>query len=296
MRKSKYTLVKEENTILKETIARLEREAAGRSEPTTPAPRPSSLDEEEDVKTPPSGLLGGLQLIDAEGEPEHSPTAAQNYPDQPAPYPAQTGGNYPGSSHFPPPAFETSAFQPPENYPSQPSFDYHYGNPHTGPSTPLGPSWSMASVALTASVSTTSTMPQSRSGHGWEPMPYLHPSNTPTSPGGTPFGQQSSYAQGVAFGSHGTYRGGPIAPHDAYHGAPSRRIPFIVRDRQPVPSPPVFGVDLVMNFFRTWKAESKLRYPVQPSYGHITSGNEHYPGSGWELVGNWWEKVRHTSC
>ncbi|KAF8609421.1 hypothetical protein BDV93DRAFT_602093 [Ceratobasidium sp. AG-I] len=291
VKKSKYTLAKEEIMVLKEQIASMERQLAGRSEPTTPVPGPSSLDDEEDVKTPPSGFLGGLQLVDSEEELEPSPIGEQDYPDQPAPYPVQTGVQYPGpSSVVPPPAFETGPFQPQENY-HQSSFDYRYGGPQAGVSPSIPTSWSMASATMAASSSTGSILPQSQSGQNWEPMPYLHPNETPASPGGMPFGSQAGYGQGVAFGNHGTYRGGPIPSYDAYQGAPSRRIPFIVRDRErPMPSPPVFGVDLVMNFFRTWKLESQSRYPSLSNYGHATGINEHYSGSGWELVGNWWEK------
>jgi hypothetical protein len=65
VKKSKLTLVKEENAELKERVARLERQLAGIQPATL-----SSPSSPEDVKYPPSTLLSQIQLTDSGEEDE----------------------------------------------------------------------------------------------------------------------------------------------------------------------------------------------------------------------------------
>ncbi|QRV91618.1 Fungal Zn(2)-Cys(6) binuclear cluster domain [Ceratobasidium sp. AG-Ba] len=130
------------------------------------------------------------------------------------------------------------------------------------PAQPLAPAWSIDSAmdALQAP-----TLPTGLAG----PIPYWDPNTMPASPnsGASPFR-------------------GALASYDAYLGAPNSSASASVRNR-PIPSPPVFGVDVVMNFFQHWKNESAATYR---RFTNSAAGySESTPSSGMALVGNWWE-------
>ncbi|KAG9102253.1 hypothetical protein FRC06_002172 [Ceratobasidium sp. 370] len=262
IRKSKLTLEKEKNAELKERIARLERELAAQK-----AGRPIPEHGGDDA---PSGVLALLQVDESDGDIELGAEDAQGYQD-----------TLPQSGSAAGPALQASSFG--SVAPQAP----HVDTPSLGA---LAPSWSIGSAVSTLE---TPILPTGQVENPSQPLPYWDPRTTPASPNsGSPgaLGQSVNYPQGAEFDAdeYGTYQGGSIASYDAYLGAPNLDASLRVRNR-PMPSPPVFGVDIVMNFFQRWKNESPPTYQAPTHFSYTTSYDESFPGSGSALVGNWWE-------
>lgn len=352
VKKSKLTLIKEENAELKERVARLERRLAGdTSLSLSPSPVPSP----EDVKYPPSSLFSQLQLAESEheddiedevkmmhGEPGGSgpapneflsysqhPSSLTNYPApiehfQTAPpqehprstlyrqaqcspppetaptryqphlgqrqssYESYSSSNdpyYTQQGHSADNVFRTGGLAPIERYAPQTG----YGASFAGGHEPSAQSWSSTAheQQFPASASSVSSFTPSPSGDRWQQLPYLSPVTTPASPGGTTYQSSRDYFQGATFGSYGTYRGGAMPSYDVYQGAPNRQAALVTR-RRPIPSPPVFGNDVVMTFFQKWRSEYQEPAYVEQEYARVQTL---YDENGWALVGNWWERV-----
>ncbi|KAG8715017.1 hypothetical protein FRC08_011113 [Ceratobasidium sp. 394] len=260
IRKSKLTLEKEKNADLKERIARLERELAAQKA-GQPVP-------EHGVDDAPADDLAQLQVDESDGDVEHDAEDAQAYQDTlPPPGPA-TG-----------PTVQTGPFPVAPQAP-------HVDTVSLGA---LAPSWSIDSAV---SALETPILPTPQAESLSQPLPYWDPHTTPASPNsGSPgaFRQPVNYPQGADFtDEYGTYQGGPIASYDAYLGAPNVDVSLRVRNR-PMPAPPVYGVDIVMDFFQRWKSEQAPTYHAPMDFVYAPSYDENFPGSGSALVGNWWE-------
>ncbi|KAG8737103.1 hypothetical protein FRC10_008570 [Ceratobasidium sp. 414] len=256
IRKSKLTLEKEKNAELKERIARLERELAAHQS-GQPVP-------EHDANDAPSNDIALLQVDEPDEDVELDAEDAQGYQD---------------TLLQPGPAVQTGPFRPAA--PRAPYVD-------TLTLGALAPSWSIDSAV---SALETPILPTGPVESASQPLPYWDPHTTPASPNsGSPGAFPVNYPQGADFNAdgYGTYQGGPIASYDAYLGAPNLDVSLRVRSR-PMPSPPVFGVDIVMNFFQRWKTEPASTYHAPTDFAYAASYDESFPGSGSALVGNWWE-------
>ncbi|CEL58256.1 hypothetical protein RSOLAG1IB_03002 [Rhizoctonia solani AG-1 IB] len=332
IRKSKLTLVKEENAELKERIARLERELAGRSPPAN-AP---SLD---DIQQPPSSTFSQMGLeadediddgyeqdegVDDEARGDPIATGAGSYETQPQPWSSYDRPEHlpalpvhdpwfdqHSRVHYPPQSVQVSPgqYQPPlDQY--QPAYqDPYYSHvPHsalhtagsaqagnhvqpasyTTPHVQTGslpdlhgqPTWPHTSndpVPLSAS---TSGFTPSPSGNQWHHLPHLSPETTPGSPG-TSY-SSTNYPRGAMFRNDGRYVGGAMASYDARRGT---KVQALSTHDRAVPSPPIFGHDVVISFFQRWRTEFQPQAYVTNGYAETQTNN-----SNWTLVGNWWER------
>ncbi|KAF8741405.1 Glutathione S-transferase, partial [Rhizoctonia solani] len=332
VKKSKLTLVKEENAELKERIAQLERQLRGIS----PPPNASCPD---NVKQAPSSTFSQMTLGPEEDpeydyeleedneetrgdpirpdlyeaqphqqpphviQPEHISTVPvqHNRPDQ---YPQPEGFDTvrdqvqvpPGQYRLPTDQHQP-AYQDPY-YPHVPhstsrsaeftQTDSHaqpasYGAPHvqTGPLSDVHgyPTWPPTP---------NDTVPPSASSYGFTPspstkwyhVPHLSPETTPGSPG--TLYPSAGYPRGAMFKENGRYFGGAMPSYSAYQGT-TLQVP--VARHRPVPSPPVFGQDLIISFFQRWRTESQPQAYVAEERTQAQNEN-----NNWALVGNWWER------
>ncbi|KAF8761689.1 Glutathione S-transferase [Rhizoctonia solani] len=274
VKKSKLTLIKEENAELKERIAQLERQLRGISPPPN-ASRP------DNVKQAPSSTFSQMTLgpeedseYDYELEEDNERRVAirfglilpvqHNRPDQ---YPQPEGFDTvrdqvqvpPGQYRLPTDQHQP-AYQDPY-YPHVPhstsrsaeftQTDSHaqpasYGAPHVQ----TGPLSDVHGYGFTPSPSTK-----------WYHVPHLSPETTPGSPG--TLYPSAGYPRGAMFKENGRYFGGAMPSYSAYQGT-TLQVP--VARHRPVPSPPVFA----------YVAEERTQ-----------AQNEN---NNWALVGNWWER------
>ncbi|CUA73728.1 Hyaluronate lyase [Rhizoctonia solani] len=323
VKKSKFTLLKEENARLKERIAHLER-ASGKLA--------SDL---EDIKEPPSSAFSRISLeeeddydgheqdqeVNVDAREDQIYTGSGPHPVQPQQQP--THGVRP--DYFPmepaqPPRLDHYPRPPPEDfqtahhfgqYQQQPFHDpypqlvyqgsyYPQGSTsnahhhpeyvqvggrvhsvpytpqvqtgllpevHTWPPTPTDP------VPLSATTSGFTPSPQS---NRWALPPQMSPEMTPESPNGLYV--STNYPQGANFRDDGRYVGGAMPSYNAYQGAP---IQAPAACRRPVPSPPARDQDMVDEYLRRWRIQS--RESIENQYAQTISDSR-------ELVGNWWEK------
>lgn len=335
MKKSKLTLIKEENAELKELVARLERQLAG-IEPATPSS--ASKEVPADTKN-----LPALSRLHIENEPDYKQdydpedeepydgpasaydTGTGNYPVQPQqpaePYPTASNHSTRQDSYSQPPHHTAQSGQyqaVPRQYPSgQPQPGYgsyqvpagsYYTQPgpspvdayHAGltpterprvsydaqlPSETHYSTWS--AVRNDPQAPGTSSYTPSPSGGQWQQLPCLSPEDTPASPGGPSYPTSSNYSQAVTFEDYGAYHGGAMPSYDVYQGAPIPR-PATVPRRRPMPSPPVFGHDVIMTFFQKWRSDNQARAYITDDY---VGTHPAHDSSNWALVGNWWERV-----
>ncbi|CAE6431220.1 hypothetical protein ACGC1H_001293 [Rhizoctonia solani] len=335
VKKSKLTILKEENALLKERLAQLER---GKSSPERTLP---AL---EDIKDPPSSAFSQVSLEDDDHEQGYEQGHEQDgevngdargdpiniesgpYPAQPQQHPTHGArpeyfpmepAQLPRLDHYSRPTAE--GFEPAHTtHQLQGVVEQHQH--FQAPYQPVyqGPHYSQASTSNTYAeftqagghVHATSYTPQVQTGyppevHTWPPTPtdsvppsattsgftpspqsnrwgpslYTSPEITPDSPSGpyTP----TNYPQGAMFRDDGRYYGGAMPSFNAYQGAP---IQAPQARRRPVPSPPVFGHDMLDSYFQEWiRAQSQPHAYIESQYAQIPTDN-------WALVGNWWEK------
>ncbi|GAB1523949.1 hypothetical protein RhiTH_007100 [Rhizoctonia solani] len=333
VKKSKLTLVKEENAELKERIAQLERQLRGISPPPN-ASRPDNvkqapsstfsqmtlgpeedseydyeLEEEDNEETRGDPIRPDLYEAQPHQQPPHviqpehisTVPVQHNRPDQ---YPQPEGFDTvrdqvqvpPGQYRLPTDQHQP-AYQDPY-YPHVPhstsrsaeftQTDSHaqpasYGAPHvqTGPLSDVHgyPTWPPTP---------NDTVPPSASSYGFTPspstkwyhVPHLSPETTPGSPG--TLYPSAGYPRGAMFKENGRYFGGAMPSYSAYQGT-TLQVP--VARHRPVPSPPVFGQDLIISFFQRWRAESQPQAYVAEERTQAQNEN-----NNWALVGNWWER------
>ncbi|KAH7344430.1 hypothetical protein B0J17DRAFT_712111 [Rhizoctonia solani] len=317
VKKSKLTLVKEENAELKARLALMERVMAGRSPPGLALP---AL---EDTKEPPSSTFSQLALESDEGlEHDHGQdeeadddapgdsinigpepyqvqpqqqsahgTRPEHYATGPAQHLPQSGG---------PPANRPRQHQL-SNDPYQPAYQDSYypqvpaGNTFHGagftqasgyaqlaPYTPQVQTGLLPDGYSTWPPTPIDPVPSSASTSGFAPSPSSRQwKQLPGSPTGTyPSNPSTNYPRGALFRDDGRYFGGAMSCYDTYQGAPTQ-APVA---RRPVPSPPVYGRDVVMEYFLKWESEYWPRAYIEDQHTQAPTN------SSWELVGNWWER------
>ncbi|KAJ1310868.1 hypothetical protein OPQ81_009386 [Rhizoctonia solani] len=330
VKKSKLTLVKEENAELKERIAQLERRLAGLSPPKLESlaledAKPSSStfsltsleadnDEEQDYEhdeaanddardDPINFGSGSYQQQPTHGvRPEHFPMGPALLPRlDPYPRPQHTvqsgsfdsgqpghSGQYPLPCDQYQPAYQERYYSPTSasNYFSTPGFTQAGVHAQSASYTPRIQTGQLPEVYSTWPPTPSDQVPPSAStsnftpspvSNRWKPLPYLCSETAPRSPGSS----YPNYPRGATFRNDGRYVGGAMPSYNAYQGAP---IQAPMARRRPVPSPPVFGHDIVLSFFQRWKGEPPPDTYVQDQYTQA-------PADGsWALVGNWWER------
>ncbi|CAE6510785.1 unnamed protein product [Rhizoctonia solani] len=308
VKKSKLTLVKEENAELKARLALAERELARRSSPTLALPA-------EDVKEPPSSTFSQLAL-DADDELEHGhgqdeepddgvsgdpinigpvpflvqpqqhSTRPEHYPTGPAHVPRLN--TYPQFQRLPRP-------HPLPNDPYQPAYQGPYysqvlaGNTfhstgftqeagytrsapytpqvHTGPLPDGYNTWPPTPIDPVPPSASTPGFTPSPSSRQWRQLPGSPPGSYPSNP-------SINYPGGAMFRDDGRYFGGAMPSYDAYQGVHQR----------PAPAPPVYGRDMVMEYFQKWKVEPQPQAYIEDQYTQAPTDGS------WALVGNWWER------
>ncbi|CAE6507888.1 unnamed protein product [Rhizoctonia solani] len=115
-----------------------------------------------------------------------------------------------------------------------------------------------------ASTSSFTPPPPSRQ---WRKLPGSPTGSYPSIPA-------TNYPSGAIFGEDGRYVGGAIPSYDVYQGVYQR----------PVPAPPVYGRDVILEYFQKWKGEPQPQAYIEDQYTQA-------PAYGsWSLVGNWWER------
>ncbi|CAE6446320.1 unnamed protein product [Rhizoctonia solani] len=325
VKKSKLTLVKEENADLKERIAQLERQLAGRSPPEL-ASQPL-----EDVKNPPSSTFSQV-LLEEDEDDEHDHGQEEEIDDNahgdpinigPGPYqvePQQQPAHGVRSEHFPtgpvhysrpqPGGFETRAHHPgPPQLPNdqyQPAYqDPYYSQVpanvfHNGGFTqPDG----HARSAFTPHLQT-GPLPDVHAYSTWPPTPsdQAPPSASASSFTHSPLTNQWHFPNSEATprSPDGSYpsinytRGIMFRGDGRYYGGAmgsydayqGAPIQAPVVRRRPAPSPPVYGQDMVMSFFQRWKSQTQPQEYMEEDYAQAQG----HTGGSWALVGNWWER------
>ncbi|EUC65505.1 glutathione S-transferase, putative, partial [Rhizoctonia solani AG-3 Rhs1AP] len=307
VKKSKLTILKEENALLKERLAQLERAKS------SPEPTPPAL--EGDTKDPPSSAFSQVSLEDDDYEQGYEQDEEANGDARGDPINIESLGSIiiPGplpkassmcrrritfkvllnstsisklhtnqstkalsirqasTSH----TFHPTEFAQAGSHIHSTSYapqvqTGHLPEVHTWPPTPTDP------VPPSATTSGFTPSPQS---NRWRPSLYTSPEITHGSPSGpyTP----TNYPQGAMFRDDGRYVGGAMPSFNAYQGAP---IQAPQARRRPVPSPPVLGHDMLDRYFQEWrKAQPQSQAYIENQYAQIPTDN-------WALVGNWWEK------